>query len=394
MQSKLRWLALLRHNEKFGGASKTSSDLALHGRYARLCPDGEHFKWGVAAFCWINPASGFFPNEGHMSEFPFANGANRRGLLVGLLAAPFLSGRARAADFPSRPIKLVVPFGAGSVADIVGRRVGEKAGKLLNTTFVIENRPGAGGVVGAEVVAAAASDGYTICLGTVASHAIAAAMEKLPYDPVKDFKPVALLVTTGNLIVVNSKVPAKTLTEYLDYARKKGVSLYVSGGVATTTQLLPELIKVKLKVPLQHVPAAKVGDSYNDILSGRVDMMCYPAIGLQPFLRSGKIRALAIASPSRIKSLPEIPTVEEALASKDFNIISWFGVFAPAGTPDSIVSVLSSAMSSAVLSMSDDLENIGVEARGWQADKFGAFYRADVPRWAEVVRLTGVGEQH
>ena len=219
-------------------------------------------------------------------------------------------------------------------------------------------------------------------------------MEKLPYDPVKDFEPIALLVTTANLIVVNSKVPAKTLREYLDYARKKGVSLYVSGGVATTTQLLPELIRVKLNVPLQHVPAAKVGNSYNDLVAGRVDMMCYPAIGLEPFLNSGSVRPLAVASPTRIKSLPDVPTVGEALGTADFDLVSWFGTFAPAGTPTSIVNTLSSALSTAVLGMSDELEKIGVEARGWQAEKFKAFFQQDVPRWADVVRLTGVGQPH
>jgi tripartite-type tricarboxylate transporter receptor subunit TctC len=329
-----------------------------------------------------------------MKRIPSAILVHRRNVLVGLMAAPWLSQRARADDFPSRPIKLIVPFGAGSVADIVARKVSDKAGEILKSTFVIENRPGAGGAIGAEAVATSAPDGYTICLGTVASHAIAAAMEKLPYDPVKDFDPIALLVTTANLIVVNSDVPAKTLVEYLDYARKKGVSLYVSGGVATTTQLLPELIRVKLKVPLQHVPAAKVGDSYNDLVAGRVDMMCYPAIGLQPFLNSGSVRPLAVASPSRVKSLPDVPTVGEALGSTDFDLISWFGVFAPSGSPVSTINTLSSAMSSAVLSMADDLEKIGVEARGWQAEKFGAFFRSDVSRWAEVVRLTGVSEAH
>ena len=321
-------------------------------------------------------------------------GANRREILAGLISAPLLSLEARADDFPTRPIRFIVPFGTGSVADIVGRKVGDKAGEILKTTFVIENRPGAGGAIGADAVATAAPDGYTICLGTVASHAIAAAMEKLPYDPIKDFEPIALLVTTASLIVVNSAVPAKTLVEYFDYARKKGVSLYVSGGVATTTQLLPELFGVKLHVPLQHVPAAKVGDSYNDIVAGRVDMMCYPAIGLQPFLNSGAVRALAVASPNRVKSLPDVPTVGEALGTTDFDLISWFGSFAPAQTADSIVTTLSSALSSAVLSMADDLEKIGVDARGWQVEKFGAFFRSDVPRWAEVVRLTGVSEAH
>lgn len=318
------------------------------------------------------------------------NALSRRDVLTGLAAAPLLSRSALAEEFPSHPIRLIVPFGPGSVADITARKVGDKAGSMLKTTFVIDNRPGAGGAIGAEAVATSEPDGYTIVLGTVASHAIAAAITKLPYDPIKDFKPISLLVTTANLIVVNPNVPAKTLVEYLEYARKKGFSLYVSGGVATTTQLLPELVRVKLKVPLEHVPASKVGDSYNDVIAGRVDMMCYPAIGLEPFLNSGAVRPLAVASPTRVKSLPDVPTVSEALGSADFDLISWFGVFAPAGTPDAIVNTLSSSMSSAVLSMSDDLETLGVQAVGWQADKFGAFFREDVPRWAEVVRLTGV----
>jgi tripartite-type tricarboxylate transporter receptor subunit TctC len=319
---------------------------------------------------------------------------HRRAILFGLAVIPFIGRSAHGEDFPTRPIRLVVPFGPGSVADIVARKVGEKAGVALKRSFVIENRPGAGGSIGAAAVAKAEPDGYTLCLGTVASHAIIAALEPLSYNLATDFKAVALLVTTANLIAVNTSVPANTLPEYLDYVRRKGVSLYVSGGVATTTQLLPELIRVRLNVPLQHVPAAKVGDSFNDLLAGRVDMMCYPALGLQPHLSSGLIRPLAVASPNRVKSLPDVPTVAEALGNKDYDLISWFGVFAPAKTPDAIISILSSALSAAVLSMSDELEKIGVDARGWQADRFDAFFRAEIPRWAEIVRMTGVREQH
>ena len=318
---------------------------------------------------------------------------DRRAILVGLGATPFLGRSADAENFPTRPIRLVVPFGAGSIADIVARKVGDKAGVALKQSFVIENRPGAGGSIGANVVAKAQPDGYTLCLGTVASHAIAAALEPLLYNLATDFKAVVLLVTSANLIAVNSSVPAKTLPEYFDHARKKGGSLYVSGGVATTTQLLPELIRVRLNVPLQHVPAAKVGDSFNDLLAGRVDMMCYPAIGLQPYLESGAVRPLAVASPNRIKSLPDVPTLGEALGSKDYDLVSWFGVFAPAKIPDAIVATLSSALSAAVLSMSDELEKIGVDARGWEADRFDAFFRAEIPHWAELVRITGVREQ-
>lgn len=333
--------------------------------------------------------------RGHVKEKQFAKThfLDRRAIFVGLAAIPFIGRSADAENFPTRPIRLVVPFGAGSIADIVARKVGDKAGVMLKQSFVIENRPGAGGSIGANVVAKAQPDGYTLCLGTVASHAIAAALEPLPYNLATDFKAVVLLVTSENLIAVNSSVPAKTLPEYFDHARKKGVSLYVSGGVATTTQLLPELIRVRLSVPLQHVPAAKVGDSFNDLLAGRVDMMCYPAIGLQPYLESGAVRPLAVASPNRIKSLPDVPTLGDALGSKDYDLVSWFGVFAPAKIPDAIVSILSNALSAAVLSMSDELEKIGVDARGWEADRFDAFFRAEIPRWAELVRMTGVREQ-
>lgn len=325
------------------------------------------------------------------------NSANRRSVLAGLVAAPLAWQSARAEDYndyPSRPIRLIVPFGAGSVADIVARKVGEKAGITLKQNFVIENHPGAGGAIGAAMVATAAPDGYTLCLGTVASHAIAAALEPLPYNLATDFKAVTLLVTTANLIVVNSTVPVKTLPEYLDYARKKGSSLYVSGGVATTTQLLPELIRVRLHVPLQHVPAAKVGDSFNDLLAGRVDMMCYPALGLAPYLATNAVRPLAVGSDHRVKSLPDVPTVAESLGSDEYNLTSWFGVFAPAKTPDPIVQKLSSVMSAAVLSMSDEFNNIGADARGWPSDRFDAFFRAEIPRWAEIVKLTGVRETH
>jgi tripartite-type tricarboxylate transporter receptor subunit TctC len=316
---------------------------------------------------------------------------NRREFLAAALAAAPLTLRAaRAEAFPSRPIRLIVPFGAGSVADIVARKVGAAASVTLKQNLVIENHPGAGGAIGASIVAKAQPDGYTLCLGTVASHAIAAAIEKLPYDLATDFKAVALLITTANLIVVNSAVPARTLPEYLDYARKKGTSLYVSGGVATTTQLVPELIRVRLKVPLQHVPAAKVGDSFNDLLAGRVDMMCYPALGLAPYLASGKVRPLAVASDHRVKLLPDVPTVAEALNSSEYNLTSWFGVFAPAKTPDPVVRILSTTMSDAVLAMAAQFDKLGADARGWKADRFDAFFRAEIPRWAEIVRITGV----
>jgi tripartite-type tricarboxylate transporter receptor subunit TctC len=322
-----------------------------------------------------------------------ADGINRRALLAGAAALTISSTKSSANEFPDRPIKLVVPFGAGSIADIVARRTSEKAGPILGQTIYIENRPGAGGSIGAAAVATAPPDGYTLCLGTVASHSIAAAIvPRLPYDLLTDFKPVALLVSTWSLIVVNRAVPAQTLAEYLEYARKKGYSHYVSGGVATTTHLIPELIRARYNAPLEHVPAADVGKAFTDVLAGTVDMMCYPALGLQPHIASGGVRPLAVAAQSRVSSLPDVPTVVEALGSNEFDLSSWFGMFAPAKTPAAVVNRLSSAVTTAVLSIRDDLAKLGAEAQGWGPDRFDPFFRAEIPRWKEIVRVTGVAQ--
>jgi tripartite-type tricarboxylate transporter receptor subunit TctC len=331
-----------------------------------------------------------------MQEFGESNnrhGINRRALLAGAAALTIGSTPSCASEFPDRPIKLIVPFGAGSIADIVARRTSEKASPILGQTIYIENRPGAGGSIGAAAVATAPPDGYTLCLGTVASHSIAAAIvPRLPYDLLTDFRPIALLVSTWSLIVVNRSVPAHSLGEYLEHARRKGRSLYVSGGVATTTHLIPELIRARYNAPLEHIPAANVGQAFSDVLAGTVDMMCYPALGLQPHIASGGVRPLAVAAQSRVSSLPDVPTVVEALGSNEFDLSSWFGMFAPAKTPDAVVNRLSSAVTMAVLSIRDDLAKLGAEAQGWGPERFDPFFRAEIPRWKEIVRVTGVAQ--
>jgi len=316
----------------------------------------------------------------------------RRELLAGGMAASIGSATGYAADdYPNRPIRLVVPFGAGSIADVVARHTSERAKAALGQLF-IENRAGAAGSIGANIVAKAAPDGYTLCLGTVASHSIAAATMNLPYDPVVDFTPVALLVSTWNLIAVHKDVPAKTLPEYLEYARKKGFSQYVSGGVGgTTTHLIPELMRIRENAPLQHIPTSNVATAFSDLLAGNVDMMCYPALAIQPHIQSGGVRALAVASSQRVPLFAEVPTVLEALKSNEYDLQSWFGLFAPANTPAPIVSKVSSAYTDATKSLRAEMETLGAEAIGWGPDQFGPFFRAELPRWREVVRITGTG---
>jgi tripartite-type tricarboxylate transporter receptor subunit TctC len=319
-------------------------------------------------------------------------GMTRRELM---LAGAVLAG-SRAAyaadDYPNRPIKLVVPFGAGSIADIAARKTVDQAGATLGQTVYIENRPGAAGAIGANIVAKATPDGYTLCLGTVASHSIAAAtVANLPYDPVADFTAIACLISTWSLLVVNKDVPAKTLPEYLDYARRKGHSQYVTGGIGTTTHLVVELMRVREKAPLEHVPVANVGTAFTDLIAGRVDMMSYPALALQPHIDSGVVRALAVASDKRVPTLPNVPTLVEVLNSKEYDLKSWFGMFAPANTPKPIVLKIASAFTGAIKNVSADMDKLGAEALGWGPEQFDSFFRAELPRWREVVRLTGTG---
>jgi tripartite-type tricarboxylate transporter receptor subunit TctC len=322
---------------------------------------------------------------------PRDNLISRRKVLAGGVAATAVSRAYAADDYPNRPIRLVVPFGAGSIADIVARRTSERAKETLGQTIYIENRPGAAGSIGANVVAKSPPDGYTLCLGTVASHSIAAATVDLPYDPVADFTPLALLITTWSLLVVNKNVPAKTLREYFEFARMKGFSQYVSGGVGTTTHLLVELMRVREDVPLQHIPVASVGNAFTDLLAGNVDMMSYPALALEPHVQSGAARALAVASAKRVPTFPDVPTLVEVLQSNEYDLQSWFGLFAPAKTAAPIVAKVSSAFTEAITSLSADMEKLGANSIGWGPAQFDPFFRAELPRWREVVRLTGTG---
>jgi tripartite-type tricarboxylate transporter receptor subunit TctC len=316
---------------------------------------------------------------------------SRRQVLAGGAALAITPKAYAADDYPNRPIRLVVPFGAGSIADIVARRTSERAKDALGQTIYIENRAGAAGSIGANVVAKSPPDGYTLCLGTVASHSIAAATVNLPYDPVADFTPLALLINTWSLLAVNKDVPARTLPEYFEFARKKGFSQYVSGGVGTTTHLLVELMRVRENVPLQHIPVANVGTAFSDLLAGNVDMMSYPALALQPHIQSGATRALAVASAKRVPIFPDVPTVVEVLKSNEYDLQPWFGLFAPAKTPAPIVKKISTAFTDAIKSLSADMEKLGAEAVGWGPEQFDPFFRAELPRWREVVRLTGTG---
>jgi tripartite-type tricarboxylate transporter receptor subunit TctC len=322
----------------------------------------------------------------------------RRALLRGAaLGAGALGARAglaqQAPPFPSRPIRFVVPFGPGSTADFLARSIANSASPILGQPLVVENRPGAGGIIGADIVAKAPADGYTICLGTIASHAVSAAMatSPLPYDLLNDFDALTNLVNAPNIILVNAQVPARTLAEYLDWARQRGRSTFVSGGNGTTSHLVGEVLRVRYNVPLEHVPYRAFGPALTDVLNGTIDMLSYQIPATLPHIASGALRPLAAATATRVSLMPDLPTVAELLRDNDFDFSAWFGSFVPARTPAPVIARLNEAMQAALASpeLRNALPAQGLEPLGWGPERFGPFFRAEVPRWREIVRLTG-----
>ncbi|MDB5317334.1 MAG: hypothetical protein JWO24_3178 [Rhodospirillales bacterium] len=323
------------------------------------------------------------------------SGTTRRALMVAAtgvgLAAPAI---AQVSGFPNRPIRFVVPFGPGSTADALARIVAAQAGERLGQPLIVDNRPGAGGIIGADIVAKAPPDGYTICLGTVASHAVSAAMasEPLPYDLLKDFAPLTNLVNAPNIILVNSRVPATTLPEYLAWARERGRSTFVSGGNGTTSHLVGEMLRIRHNAPLEHVPYRAFGPALADVLNGTIDMLSYQIPATLPHVASGALRLLAASTRERVALLRDLPTVGEQLGDRDFDFSAWFGTFCPARTPRPILEHLNAAMQAAVNSdaLRATLPAQGLEPLGWGPDRFGEFFASEVARWAEIVRITGV----
>lgn len=250
-------------------------------------------------------------------------------------------------DYPSKPIRVVVPYAAGGPMDFIARMVGRKMQNV--TTLVIDNRPGAGGALGTDLVAKAAPDGYTM-LHTSSSHASLPVITKsLPYDPVKDFAPITLLVNSvGFLVVVHPSVPARTIQELVAGAKAQpGKLTYGSGGVGNVMHFAPEIFNVMAGTQLTHVPYKGVGQAITDLLGGRIDTCFGPPTILLPHVKAGKLKALAITASSRWSELPDVPTVDEA-GVKGYVFVPWYGFWFPAGTPNQYVNRIRNEMAKAM----------------------------------------------
>ncbi len=295
------------------------------------------------------------------------------------------------AQYPNRPIKLIVPLAAAGTGDTLSRTVGEEMGKILGQPVVIDNRPGAGGLVGTEFVAAAPADGYTL-LAVSPSHVINPALysNTKTYDALKSFEPITVLANTHQVIVAHSSVEAKTLKELIDYAKRNPGKLnYGSAGTGSATHLNMELFKSMAGVDIVHVPYKGSTQARNDVLAGQVQLAMDGLLPLQPLIKDGRLRALAITSSHRAKSNPEIPTIGETVPG--YSSDTWYGILVPAGTPREIINALHAAAVKALNApgVRARLEKLGAEPVGNSPEEFRKLLETEQKLWGRVVKDSG-----
>lgn len=323
-----------------------------------------------------------------MSEARPAPG--RRGLLLSLAALP-LARAATAADFPARPLRAVVPFPAGGSTDIVLRLVGPGAERSLGQAIMVDNRGGAGGSVGTALAARAAPDGYTL-LVTASTHAINPAVYRnLPYDPVRDFAPVARLASSPFVLVVPASLPITDLPGLLALARQRAGQLsYASPGSGSANHLGMELLKAQAGVDILHVPYSGSAPANTALLAGEVSMMLSPAVVAMPFIQSGHLRALGVSGPEPSPTLPGVPPVASVLPG--FDATTWYGVLAPAGTPEPVIVRLNAAFLAGLADprARERLLAQGVEPAPTSSAEFGRIIAAEVAKWGRVARAAQV----
>ena len=318
--------------------------------------------------------------------------SSSRGSLTLAIAAlalmlPFVSIAQTA--YPNKPVRILVPFPPGGPADALARIVGDKLGQALGQPFVIENKPGAGGNIGMEQGAKAAPDGYTLTLAPTGNLTIAPSLyAKLPYDPAKDYAPITVIATVPNLLIVHPSVPAKTLRELIALAKAKpGTLNYASPGNGSGPHLAGELLKSMAGIDIVHVPYNGVGPAMAGVLAGDVQLFFAQSSAALAHVKSGKVIALGVASPKRIVAAPELPTIAEA-GLPGFEVISWYGLVAPAGTPAPIVERLQVEIAKALASsdVREKISPLGAEPLGNSPVEFATMQRAEAARWAKLAR--------
>ena len=312
--------------------------------------------------------------------------------LLGVAALLAISPPVAAADYPSRPVTLVVAFTPGGPSDVLARIVGKKMEQLLGVPFVIENRPGAGGNLAAETVAHAAPDGYTLLMGNNSILATNESLYKrLNYSPEKDFTPITLVGTQANILVVNPEVPAHSLKELIALAQAQpGKINFASSGYGAAAHLAGELFKSEAKIDIVHVPYKGAAPALQDVIAGHDQMMFATAASVIGHIEGGRVRALAVTTLKRTRILPDLPTMDE-VGLKGFDASTWHGLVAPAGTPAQVIAVLHDAAVKALndASVQASLGKLGVDIVGDTPQEFQAYINSEIPKWTGIVKASG-----
>jgi tripartite-type tricarboxylate transporter receptor subunit TctC len=312
--------------------------------------------------------------------------------LLLLIAALVVVTHATAQPYPSKPVRMIVPWAPGGTTDILGRVIAQKMSEKWGQPVVVENRGGAAGNIGTEVAARSSADGYTLLLGTMSSHAMNQFLyEKMSFDPVADLTPISLVANVATVLVVHPSLPVNSVNDLVALARAKPGQLnFASGGIASFNQLCAELLKMSAKIDIVHVPYKGGGPAVTDLVGGKVDMLFTGAPVTMPHIKAGRLKVLAVTDSQRSAALPDTPTMAESLPGYEFN--NWYGIMAPAGTPRQIVSLLNAEVHR-ILALADVRERfsgLGADPMPSTPEKFAAVMKADAEKWGGIIKQVGV----
>ena len=298
-------------------------------------------------------------------------------------------------SYPDRQIRIISPFATGGIADTFSRVVAQGLNERWGQPVIVENKTGGGGNIGSDFVAKAPPDGYTLVMGNIGSHAVNPYLIKnMPYDPLKNFQPVAFVLDAEGLLVVNPSVPSKTVNELIAYIKANpGKISYGSGGVGTTSHLAGELFKFLAKVDMTHIPYKGNSPAILDLIGGQTQIMFATMPTVLPFVKTGKLRAIAVIGGSRTSALPDLPTVSQTLPG--FEVSNWIGIFAPTGTPTPIITKLNTEINKIMQLPNNQkrLEAEGAKFRAMTPETFGMFQKNEAQKWAKIIKDSGINPE-
>lgn len=311
--------------------------------------------------------------------------------LFGCLLVLGAPGAALAQAYPAKPIRVVVPYAPGGATDLTARLVGQKMQAALKQNVIVDNRPGAGGVIGADIVAKAPPDGYTVLIGVPAEMAILPQLQKVPYNVARDFTPVSLAAVTPLILVVHPSLPVKSVKELVAFVRARpGQLSYASAGTGGVQHLAAELLKITARIDVTHVPYKGAGPVMPDLIGGHIPMFFSGMPPAMPHVKAGKLRALAVTTTRRSPAAPEVPTMVES-GMPGFDISNWFAYFVPAGTSADVISRLNSEINRGLKfqDVKDKLASVGAETVGTTPEELGKFVKAETEKFAKLIKVSG-----